>query len=58
MNEQTAKQIDKSLVAELASKGAWCGRREDRHGETKSGWWIDDVYLGKTERDAMEAIKG
>jgi len=43
---------------ELIEYGCDYSRREDRHGETKSGYWLDGVYLGKTTKQATEAIRG
>jgi hypothetical protein len=45
-------------ITELKDAGAWYGKAEDRDGRTRTGWWMDGVYLGKTERDALEAIHG
>ncbi len=43
---------------ELRARGAKLEKKEDRDGRTRSGWWIDDVYLGKTEKQAWEAVNG
>jgi hypothetical protein len=43
---------------ELIEYGCEFCKREDRHGDTLSGYWLDGVFLGKTARDATEAIKG
>lgn len=43
---------------ELTEYCAVYEKREDKNGETKTGWWLDGVYLGKTTKDASEAIKG
>ena len=45
-------------LVDLRDRGAEYSKRETRTGETRSGWWLDGVYLGKTTRDAMEAING
>ncbi len=42
----------------LIEAGATKERREDRHGETKSGWWLDGVFLGSSDAAAVEAIRG
>lgn len=55
----TAKSRKKNTDAqhdELIARGAELAKMEDQHGDTKSGWWIDGVYLGKTTRDAIEAL--
>lgn len=49
-NEQAANEL-REMGAELA-------RMEDRQGDTKSGWWLDGVYLGKKAADALEAVRG
>lgn len=36
--------------------GARLEKREDRFGDTYSGWWLDEVYLGKDCRSALEAV--
>lgn len=38
--------------------GAEFLRRDDSHGETKRGWWLDGVYLGRDMQTALEAIRG
>jgi len=35
-----------SAVQKLVECGAECVKKEDRSGQTRSGWFIDDVYLG------------
>ncbi len=44
----------------LKEAGAVLEKREDRSGETKSGWWIDDVFLApaKSPVDAVLAMRG
>ena len=48
------------MVRELKEAGAEIAKREDRNGDTKSGWWLDGVYLAQVSRpqDALRAIKG
>jgi hypothetical protein len=43
---------------ELREMGAELAKMEDRQGDTKSGWWLDGVYLGKKATDALEAVQG
>jgi hypothetical protein len=45
-------------IKELKAVGAEFARRENAHGETKSGWWLDGVYLGKDAASAIEALRG
>ncbi len=44
---------------ELIEIGAKVEKKEDRHGQTKSGWWLDDVWLAPVNQPklAIEAIK-
>lgn len=43
---------------ELAEIGATYEKAEDIHGTTRTGWWLDGVYLGKDSKQALAAIKG
>lgn len=43
---------------ELLDYGCEYATAEDRWGDTKSGYWLDGVYLGSTARIATEAIRG
>ena len=45
-------------VEYLIERGAKHERREDEWGDTKTGWWMDGVWLGVTERDAVERLRG
>jgi hypothetical protein len=51
-----ATQSKAEMRAELINRGAELLKTEDRFGETKTGWWIDGVFLGENERDAIESI--
>jgi hypothetical protein len=33
------------LIEKLLAKGAKHEKKEDQYGDTKSGWWMDTVYL-------------
>lgn len=48
------------VVAALKAAGCVLEKREDRHGETRTGWWQDGVYLGPTSnpRAALRALMG
>ena len=52
------KAVPQDREQELTDAGAVREKREDRHGETRSGWWLDDVYLGRDSRTALESIRG
>lgn len=45
-------------IAELIERGATNEKKEDQHGETKTGWWMDTVFLAKNPIDALAALKG
>ena len=44
----------------LIEMGAKNERREDSEGKTKSGWWLDGVWLAPSNRpmDAIRFLKG
>jgi hypothetical protein len=33
-------------ISKLEAAGAIRAKMEDRHGDTRSGWWMDGVFLG------------
>jgi hypothetical protein len=45
---------------ELCDMGAVKERRQDRHGDDRSGWWLDDVWLGPSDdpRYALAVARG
>jgi hypothetical protein len=49
---------NEQAASELREMGAELAKMEDRHGDTKSGWWLDGVYLGKKATDAISAVRG
>ena len=55
-NDKETIMSDKQQI--LIEAGATRERRKDRHGETKSGWWLDGVYLGSSDAAAVEALRG
>ena len=61
-NKGTTMNATKSsnAVAELIAAGAVKERREDRHGDTKAGWWLDGVWLAPATQPqaAVAAMKG
>lgn len=50
------------IVAEgiLREKGATLEKREDAHGVTRSGWWMDGVFLAQTKDPvlALDVLEG
>lgn len=43
----TPKKVNKAAAeTELLAMGAERLKAEDRFGDTKSGWWLDTVFLG------------
>lgn len=53
MSKEEKKQ---SAIERLIAAGAKLEKKEDRFGETRSGWWMDDVWLS-TKRDPQTAIE-
>jgi hypothetical protein len=47
-------------IALLTADGATLEKREDAHGVTRSGWWMDDVWLAPVSQPkaALEALRG
>lgn len=45
-------------ITKLLEMGAENMKKENRFGETKSGWWIDNVYLGKNPIEALRVANG
>ena len=47
-------------MAKLIEAGAAYETKEDEHGDTRSGWWMDTVWLAQYSKpqDALQAIEG
>lgn len=58
MKTKTRKEEQNKAIEELLERGAENVCKEDRFGDTRSGWWIDDVYLGKDPIAALRDAKG
>jgi hypothetical protein len=43
---------------ELESIGAVKETSDDRFGDTKTGWWLDGVFLGRDSMTALQAVRG
>ncbi len=56
MSETAAREEKRRK--ELLERGAEFIVREDRYGDTFRGWWIDEIYLGKTTKLALEKLNG
>lgn len=52
------KASEEEARQELIAAGAKLEKKEDRDGRTRSGWWMDDVFLGKTAREALAGLRG
>jgi hypothetical protein len=53
-----AKSNEKAEArAELLERGAALEKKEDRHGDTHSGWWMNDVWLGPTNDPVFALLK-
>lgn len=51
------KKADKAAATEeLLIRGAELLKAEDRWGETKTGWWMDGVWLAP-KNDAAAALR-
>jgi hypothetical protein len=50
------KIANQEAINKLIEAGAENLKTEDRHGETKAGWWMDGVYLDKKATDALKAL--
>jgi len=49
---------DNERMLKLRSAGAVHEKREDSHGDTHAGWWLDGVFLGEDVKTALSAITG
>jgi hypothetical protein len=43
-------------VVLLIDAGAVLEKREDRHGDTKTGWWLDGAWLSNDPREAVRLM--
>lgn len=53
-----AAQKREAAVDELLEAGCKNEKKEDRQGDTRSGWWQDDVFLAKDPILALQILKG
>lgn len=60
MTTTTKTTKNAETTAELLEMGAELLKAEDRHGETKTGWWMDGVYLGPKSdpRHCLNVLRG
>jgi hypothetical protein len=42
----------------LNEAGAVNEKKENSHGETLAGWWMDDVFLARDPKQAVREAKG
>jgi hypothetical protein len=57
MTKTTSKTARQDVAIEtLRAWGAELLKAEDRHGETKTGWWLDGVWLGP-KNDPAAALR-
>lgn len=54
----TQKARQDEAAAECLARGYENVKKENRHGETKAGWWCDDVFLGKDPVEALRLANG
>jgi hypothetical protein len=59
-NATRKNEAKAAAVKELRDAGAELLKQEDRHGETKTGWWMDGVWLAPTNDPAaaLRSMKG
>jgi hypothetical protein len=62
-DDETQTEIEtmsrkENAVAELIERGAENIKKEDRFGDTRSGWWMDQTFLGKDPVVALEVLLG
>ncbi len=59
---QTTATCPRCRQTDAAAQCAACGyvneKKQNRHGETKAGWWCDDVFLGKDPVEALRIANG
>ena len=58
MSNAEKRIVERMRRQELEKRGASREKREDRHGDTKTGWWLDGVYLGRTTEESIRAMNG
>jgi hypothetical protein len=56
----TKNKNAQTVESELRERGATLEKKEDRNGDTKSGWWMDDVWLAPKSQpaEAMRILEG
>jgi hypothetical protein len=47
-----------NAAAELIERGAENIKKEDRFGDTRSGWWMDQTFLAKDPVLALGVLLG
>ena len=50
--------VEVFAAEELIKRGAKLEKKEDTDGRTRSGWWMEDVFLSKDAGDALRALNG
>lgn len=58
MTVRESSKVKESAIDLLLEAGAQNAKKEDRFGDTRSGWWLDDVFLGKDPQHALQILKG
>ena len=57
MKNKTKNQIKNEQIKELIEIGATHEKKETEQGETKSGWWLDTVFLAPYSMPELALLK-
>lgn len=55
IREIVKKRDEDRAVGVCIARGYENLKREDREGKTRSGWWCDEVWIGRTAVDALRS---
>lgn len=60
MSRAAKEKAKEKYRQELVERGAKLEKKEDRFNETKSGWWMDDIWLAPANnpKEALAVLKG
>jgi hypothetical protein len=49
---------EQAAIEYLRNAGAVNEKKEDEHGKTRAGWWMDTVFLARNAVDAVRYLRG